>query len=409
MFRTNKSKEQGNPVKKSGFHLPFSGLLPLFVVAHFSHHLVNALPVPLLPMIRSDFALNYTQSGFVTSAFSLAYGIGQLPAGWLADRIGARILITISICGVALTGILVGLSQTYIMLIIFLVLMGLLGGGYHPSAPPLVAASVEPKNRGRALGFHMTGGSASFFLTPLIAAATATAWGWRGSFITLAIPAMVYGIVFYVLLGRWVGTKKTEHTAITDHKEALPAPRRLHHLVPFIVLSAFSGAVTMSVISFIPLFAVDRFGASEGVAAALVAVIYSAGLWVSPLGGYISDRLGTVPVTLAVCFITGPVIYLLNLVPYGLSFGALLLIIGIVMYIRMPAAEAHIISQTSARHRSTVLGIYYFGGMEGAGVVTPIVGHLIDQFGFYSTFTIAGIALVVVTLLCAILLRSKLD
>jgi len=95
MFRTNKSKEQGNPVKKSGFHLSFSGLLPLFVVAHFSHHLVNALPVPLLPMIRSDFALNYTRSGLVTSAFSLAYGIGQLPAGWLADRIGARILPSI--------------------------------------------------------------------------------------------------------------------------------------------------------------------------------------------------------------------------------------------------------------------------------------------------------------------------
>ena len=409
MFSTNKSQERENPTKKSGLRLPFSGLLPLFVVAHFSHHLVNSLPVPLLPMIRSDFALNYTQSGLIISAFSLSYGISQLPAGWLADRIGPRILITVSICGVALAGLLAGLSQTYIMLIAFLILMGLLGGGYHPASPPVVAASVEPRNRGRALGFHMVGGSASFFLTPLIAAAIATAWGWRGSFITLAIPAMVYGIVFYVLLGRWAGTKKTEHTIITEHKETPPAPHRLRHLVPFIVLSAFSGAVTMSVISFIPLFVVDRFGASEGVAAALVAVIYSAGLWVSPLGGYLSDRLGTVPVTVAVCFITGPVIYLLNLAPYGLSFGSLLLIIGIVMYIRMPAAEAHIISQTSARRRSTVLGIYYFGGMEGAGVVTPIVGHLIDQFGFYSSFTIAGIALVVVTLLCAIFLRGKPD
>jgi len=384
-------------------------MLPLFVLAHFSHHLVNALPVPLLPMIRSDFALNYTRSGFVTSAFSLSYGIGQLPAGWLADRIGARTLITISICGVALAGLLVGLSQTYIMLIVFLILMGVLGGGYHPASPPLVAASVELRNRGRALGFHMIGGSASFFLTPLLAAAIATAWGWRGSFITLAVPAIVYGIVFYVLLGRWAGTKKTEHTVITDHKETSPVPHRLRRLIPFIILSTFSGAVVMSVISFIPLFAVDRFGASEGVAATLVAVIYSAGLWASPLGGYLSDRLGTVPVTLAVCLITGPVIYLLNLVPYGLSFGALLLIIGIVMYIRMPAAEAHIISQTSARHRSTVLGIYYFGGMEGAGIVTPIVGYLIDQFGFYSTFTIAGSALVIVTLLCAIFLRRKPD
>mgnify|MGYP002397206928 CR=1 FL=1 len=119
------------------------------MVAHFGHHLLTALPVPLLPMIRSDFALDYTQSGLVISAFSLSYGISQLPAGWLADHIGRRIMITIGICGVALAGLLVGLSQTYIMMIVFLVLMGMLGGGYHPSAPPIISASVEPKNRGR--------------------------------------------------------------------------------------------------------------------------------------------------------------------------------------------------------------------------------------------------------------------
>jgi len=358
-------------------------------------------------MIRTDFALDYTRSGLVISAFSLSYGIGQLPAGWLTDRIGPRILITIGICGVALAGLLVGLSQTYTMLILFLVLMGLLGGGYHPASPPLVAASVEPRNQGRALGFHMIGGSASFFLVPLIAAAIATAWGWRGPFITLAIPAMVFGIVFYVLLGRWVGTKKTEHTVISTHEETLPTPRRIRYLVSFIILSTFSGAVVMSAISFIPLFVVDRFGVSEGAAAALVAVIYSAGLWASPLGGHLSDRLGTVPVTLVACLITGPVIYLLNLVPYGLGFGALLLIIGMAMYIRMPAAEAYIISHTSERHRSTVLGIYYFGSMEGAGVITPIIGYLIDQYGFYLSFTIAGVALVAVTLLCAIFLWGR--
>ena len=61
------------------------------MLAHFGHHLLTALPVPLLPMIRDDFGLDYTQSGLVITAFSLAYGIGQLPAGWLADRIGTRV------------------------------------------------------------------------------------------------------------------------------------------------------------------------------------------------------------------------------------------------------------------------------------------------------------------------------
>ncbi len=379
------------------------------MLAHFGHHLLTALPIPLLPMIRSDFALDYTQSGLVISAFSLSYGIAQLPAGWLADRIGPRILITIGICGVALAGLLVGLSQTYIMMIVFLVLMGVLGGGYHPASPPLISASVEPKNRGRALGFHTIGGSASYFLAPLIAAAIATVWGWRGSFIVLAVPTIVFGIVFYVLLGRWADTKKTEHRVTDGDNEAPPSPRRLHRLVPFIILSTFTAAVILSTISFIPLFLVDHFGVGEEAAAALIAVIYSAGLWASPLGGYLSDRLGRVPVVLTVCFIAGPVIYLLNLVPYGLGIGAVLVFIGMIIYIRMPVSEAYIVDQTSKHHRSSILGIYYFGSMEGAGILTPVMGYLIDQLGFYSSFTIASTALVAVTLVCSIWLWASRD
>jgi MFS family permease len=400
---------KGTAIKKFGPRSLFSGLLPLFVLAHFAYHLLTALPIPLLPMIRSDFALDYTQSGLVISAFSLPYGISQLPAGWLADRIGHRILITISICGVALAGLLIGLSQTYIMMIVFLALMGVLGGGYHPASPPLISVSVHPKNQGWALGLWLTGGSASFFLAPLMAAAIATTWGWRGPFIALAVPVIVFGVVFYVLLGRLTDTKKAEHRVTGNHNQTPPTPSRLRHLVPFIILSMFTAATIFSIISFIPLFAVDHFGVGTETAAAFIAIIYSAGLWAGPLGGYLSDRLGRVPVTLVVCFIAGPVIYLLNLAPYGLGMGAVLLTIGMISYIREPASLAYIIGRTSQRHRSTVLGIYYFGCMEGGGIMTPVMGFLIDQFGFYLSFTIAGAALVVVALVCSIWLWGSRD
>ena len=408
-MRTNNSEERGKTTSKFRFRLPSSGLLPLFMLAHFSHHLVTALPIPLLPLIRDDFALNYTRSGFVISAFNLPYGFCQLPAGWLADRIGPRILITIGICGVALAGFLIGFSQTYVMLLTFLALMGVLGGGYHPSSPPLISASVKAKNRGRALGLHLIGGSASYFIVPLIAAVIAATWGWRGSFIILAIPAMVFGIIFYLFLGQWIKTKKTEHSVVGIPKEIPSTQSQWRYLAPFLILTTFHAAVFFSIISFIPLFLVDHFGIAEGTAAALVAVIYSSGLWASVLGGYLSDRLGKVPVVLVVCFIAGPIIYLLNLAPYGLGIGVVLVLIGMLIYIRMPASESYIISHVSERHRSTVLGIYYFGNLEGAGVLTPIMGYLIDQFGFQLSFTIAGAALVAVTVVCAIFLWGRPD
>ena len=372
------------------------------MLAHFAHHLLTALPVPLLPFIRDDFALDYTQSASVVSAFTLSYGISQLPAGRFADRIGPRMLITIGISGVALAGLLVGLSQSYIMMLVFLVLMGLLGGGYHPAASPTISASVEPRNRGRALGLHMIGGSASYFLAPLIAAAIAATWGWRSPFIGLAIPAIGLGILFYVLLGRRAATKEAEHGTINSHKQAPSTPGRLRRLVSFLTLITFNQAVVTSIISLIPLFLVDHLGISKEMAAASIALIYSSGFWASILGGYLSDHLGRIPIILVTCFVAGPVIYLLNLVSPGWSTAALLIIIGMIMYARAPVSEAYIIDQTSERNRSTILGIYYFSSMEGSGVLTPAIGYLVDHFGFYTSFTITAIALFVVTLVCAI-------
>ena len=379
------------------------------MVAHFAHHLLAALLIPLLPFIRDDFTLDYTQVGWVVSAFTLSYGISQLPAGWLADRLGPHILITTGISGVALAGLLVGLSPTYVIMVVFLVLLGVLGGGYHPSAAPLLTAFVEPKNQGRALGLHQIGGGASYFLAPLITVAIATALGWRGSFIGLAIPTIIFGIIFYVILGRWGYGKKAERRTPDSHTETPPAPNRLRRLVVFLTLSIAGQILIHPTMSFIPLFLVDKFTVSEEVAAALLSIVYSGGLWAGPLGGYLSDRIGKIPVIVVTSLIAGPVIYLMSLVAYGWGIYVILFAIGMLFYIRMPVSEAYVISHTSERNRSTVLGIYYFGSRGGPGVIMPVLGYLIDHIGFPSTLSIVGATLTVVAIGCSVFLWGSRD
>ncbi|MFC1937981.1 MFS transporter, partial [Chloroflexota bacterium] len=370
------------------------------MLTHFAHHLMTALPVLLLPFIRGSFALDYTQAGIVTSAFRLSSGISQLPCGWLADRIGARILVTVGIAGVGVAALLVGLSQTYVMLIVFLVLMGLLSGGYHPASPPLIAASVEAEKRGRALGIHMIGGSGSLFLAPLVAAAIAANWGWRSSFIALSIPTIIFGIMFYVLMGRIRPTKKAERK-VTSSAIEIPSQGRWRRLIILIILSTLSIATVHSLVPFIPLFLVDHFGISKGTAAASIALIFSGGFWVAPLSGYLSDRWGRLPLLVAACFFSGPVIYLFTLAPYGLGIGAVLVAVGIILYVIAPVSQAYIVDEAPENRRSLIMGIYFFGAAESSGILAPVLGYLIDHVGFHSTFTITSIALVVVTLLCS--------
>ncbi len=167
-------------------------------------------------------------------------------------------------------------------------------------------------------------------------------------------------------------------------------------------MSTFTQAVLSSIVAFVPLFMVDHFGVSKTVAASFLSVYYAAGLWVGPLGGYFSDRVGSVPLLVGVCLIAGPVVYLLSLVSHAVAFGALIFILGIITYVRMPVSESYIVGQTTLRNRSTVLGIYYFGTQEGAGILTPVIGYLIDDSGFHYVFTVSGTSVILVALLCSI-------
>ncbi len=386
------------------------GMVPLFVLAHFSHHLVMALLQPLLPFIRDDFAISYTQAGWIVSSFTLAYGLSQLPAGWLADRIGPRILIAVGTSGVAVCGLLVGLSPTYIIMVVPLILMGVLGGSYHPAASPLVSASVEEKNRGRALGLHQIGGTASYFFSPLIAVgAAALLGGWRGSFISMSILTIALGIVLYILLGRRGYAGKPREKTSGSREEATFTPVSRRKLVAFIILGVILQVSIFSSISFLTLFSVDHLKISETAAAGLLALTHSSGLWGGPLGGYLSDRIGAVPILLFVCLIAGPFIYLLGLTSPGWSIAVVLLVLGACQYIGMPVTEAYVISHISERNRSTVLGFYYFASRGGPGLVTPALGYIIDHFGFGTGFTVVGAASLAIMVCCALFLLGKRD
>ena len=241
----------------------FLSSLPFFILAHATHHLLTALPQPMQPFIQDEFGLSKAQLGGVTAAFSLSSGASQLPAGWLADRIGPTWLITIGVLGVGIGGVLVGLSHSYAMLLMFLVLMGLMAGGYHPASTPLISLSVPANQRGRALGLHLIGGNSSFFLAPLIAGGIAAAWGWRGSFIALAIPTIILGFFFFLYLNKRYGKAHIEAMKRKQMEERPPQPGYKRRLIAFLTMMVVGGGAGATVNSFLPVYIKEVLGASN--------------------------------------------------------------------------------------------------------------------------------------------------
>lgn len=399
----NKRTLKSTTDRKSTFRILSSSLVPLFILAHFGGHITGAMLKPLMPMIRTDLGLNYTQAGIVFSAFSITRGISQLPGGWLADRFGTQLLVTISVVGVAVGGLFVGLfSQSYLVLVILLIVAAMLGGGYHPAATAAISTTVPPEYRGRAFGFHMIGGSSAFWIIPLIATPIAITWGWRSSYIILAIPAFIIGILLYIFIGKRIQTQSTEQKNSNSKTSVTKVRVNWRKLLPFLVISITTGTMIQSVAAYFSLYAVDQLGIAVTTAALLMAVRPAVGLFAGPFGGYLSDRIGSVPVIIVVSFLAIPLIYLIGVVPNMLAFIAVMIVSGIFSYTRGAASEAYIVGYTPEYRRSTILGIYFFANAEISGLLTPVIGILIDWIGFSSSFTVVSITLAVIVLISSI-------
>ncbi|MDO9333767.1 MAG: MFS transporter [Dehalococcoidales bacterium] len=388
----------------------FSGLVPLFILAHFMHHVPGFIIQSVQPSIRDHFGLDYLKIGALNGVYNASYGASNLLAGWLGgDHIAPRLLIAVGVAGVAIFGLFVGLSPTYLMMLVALIIMGILGGGYHPSASPLLSDTVAVEKRGQVLGMHQIGGTLANFLTPLLTTTIATFLTWRGPFIVLAIPTIAFGIYLYALLKRRQlgGTLKqvqTDSFAIRINQRGY-----VRRMIAFVTLGTAVQVFVFSSISFIPLLVVDQYGGLEQAGAAFLALAHFAGLWAGPIGGYISDRYGKVPVMLTVSLAAGPIIFLLSLGTYWWLLPFVLLAMGTCMYVAMPVSEVYVISNAKANNRSTILGIYYFASRGGPGILMPIIGKLIDQFSFSVAFAWVGAALFVIALVCSLLLWGTRD
>jgi FSR family fosmidomycin resistance protein-like MFS transporter len=374
--------------------------ISFFTLAHATHHILTALPQPMLPFIQQEFNLNYTQTAAVTAAFSLTSGAAQLPCGWLADRIGPVILIAVSTLGVAISGLFIGLSHSYNLLIFFMAFMGLLAGGYHPASVPLISILIPAKLRGRAIGIHQIGGNASFFLTPLLAGGIAAAWGWHGAYIALAIPSIILSIFLILYLNRNFSKTALDKMKAQQGVENPPQPGYKRRIVAFLIMMVLGGGIWYSVTSFLSLYMVNELGSSNKVAAMALSIFYSSSLWVSFLGGLLADKFGSTKLIIITGILSGGVIFFLNeITRVGFGLWAVLLIMGFIQALRLPVTEIFMISQTQVKNRSTIYGIYYSTMQYTGAIFAPLMGKFIDMYGFHSVFNYSAYAIIALAIL----------
>jgi FSR family fosmidomycin resistance protein-like MFS transporter len=172
------------------------------------------------------------------------------------------------------------------------------------------------------------------------------------------------------------------------------------------LVSIFMQMVFSSVYSYLPLYLVDRHGISPEYAGIVIGLVAGAGVVGAPLGGALSDRLGRKRVILLSLSLAGPLLFAATRAPAGIWLPLSLAAYGTSISARMPAMESLIADVVPPRRRATVLGTYYLLGQETSGIVTPLVGHLIDLRGLDPVFTGLALGLCLVSVIALAFRKS---
>jgi ACS family glucarate transporter-like MFS transporter len=134
-----------------------------------------------------DLRLSNIQMGYVFGVFALSYGLVEIPAGWLGDRLGQRKMLTrIVLCWSAFTA-LTGAATTFPVLVLTRFAFGAAEAGAFPSIARALSTWFPTTDRGRVTGIMFTGARLGGALAPPLATLLVGYVGWRFTFVIFGL------------------------------------------------------------------------------------------------------------------------------------------------------------------------------------------------------------------------------
>jgi sugar phosphate permease len=239
----------------------------------------------IAPALRDELGLSLAQVGVVLASVSWGITALLLGWGWLADRAGERLVVSVGLAGGACALAAGAFATTFGALVAALAVTGALAGCTSIASGRAVMGWFGRHQRGLALGVRQMAVPLGGVVGALTLPALATAGGLKAALLALAggcaVGALACGLVF------------REPATSTDH-EAEPAPTPLRDARMWRLAAASLLYVTAqaAVLGFTVLFLHEQRGVAAGAAAAVLAAIQVGGAASRALTGWLSDRSG---------------------------------------------------------------------------------------------------------------------
>ncbi len=283
--------------------LPATSVVLLLICVMYGITYIDRVNVSTAASVfQRELHLTNAEVGLVFSAFAYPYLIFQIIGGWVSDRFGARLTLTVSAIVWAVATLLTGLAAGLATMLCARLMLGFGEGATFPAATRAMSDWTQEKKRGFAQGITHSSARLGNTLTPPLVVWLMALVTWRGSFFILGTVSLAWAVTWIWYFrddpGDHPGVTSAElkmlpvYALRKERKKApvpwLPLARRL---LPVTAVYFCYGWTLWLYLAWIPSFFVHSYGLALKDSAFFSAGVFFAGVLGDALGGVVSDRI----------------------------------------------------------------------------------------------------------------------
>ena len=193
------------------------------------------------PFIQKELGIDATLMGVILGAFFWTYASMQLPFGWFADKVGARIALAVAVTWWSIATVLTATANGIASLTGYRLLLGVGESGAYPSGTKINMAWFPRRERAIAASIFDSGSRIGNALSLPLVAWIIISFGWRMSF-------AVTGLIGFVWVAIWLIFYRDpeNHKSVTPEQvAALQAERGAEPAGPKVSWSSLFGYRTI--------------------------------------------------------------------------------------------------------------------------------------------------------------------
>lgn len=384
------------------------------------------------PEMMKELGLTNTDIGLLGAVFSWTYGLMQLPAGWVIDRVGVKKILTGAVLAWSVATALTGLCVRLPAFLVVRFLLGVSEAPCMPVASKITSIWIPRHERDFATGIWDSGSKFGPALSPPILVTIMLLLGWRWLFYICGIIGVAYAIVFLCLYRNpreagFVSRRELDYISAGGSGEELRTGKGgslswfslfRYRSVWGMVLGYFCTIWIWNIfLVFLPLYLLKSQGISMRELGIYASIPWVGGIVGEILGGWYTRKLlerGTFsPMR------TKQIVISVNAVITGIAVCAIPFVSGIWPTLAVLTISLFCMSSMQGRAwalsgdvapRSMIASvgsIQNFGGYFGGAFAPIAAGMIVDATGSYAAAFVSGGIIVACAALCYWVIVNK--